>query len=119
MFVATVGLKADVQSRDWFINSGASRHMTFQREILYNYRTFETPKPVGLGDGRTVEALGNGKVKVISRLYHGKKSFGWMTDVLYIPKLTNNLFDVNAAVLRVTWYRLEVFTAGFKTRRGS
>ena len=34
MFVATVGLKANVQSRDWLIDSGASRHMTFQREVL-------------------------------------------------------------------------------------
>ena len=39
-------------------------------------------------------------MKVISRLYHGKKSFGWMTDVLYIPKLTNNLFSVHVATLK-------------------
>ena len=61
IFVATVGLKADVQSKDWLIDSGASRHITFQREVLYNYRTFETPEPVGLGDGRTGETLGTGK----------------------------------------------------------
>ena len=100
MFVATVGLKADAQSRDWLIDSGASRHMTFQREVLHNYTEFETPQPVGLGDGRTVEALGTGKVKVVSQLYHEKKKVGWMTDVLYVPKLTNNLFSVHAATLK-------------------
>ena len=46
MFVATVALKADVQGRDWLIDSGASRYMIFQREVLYNYRTFETPEPL-------------------------------------------------------------------------
>ena len=97
MFVASVGLKADAQDKNWIIDSGASRHMTFQGEILYNYKEFETPEPVGLGDGRTVSALGSGKVKVVSHLYHNKKIAGWMTDVLYVPKLTSNLFSVNAA----------------------
>ena len=36
--------------------------MTFQGEILYNYKEFETPEPVGLGDGRTVSALGSSKI---------------------------------------------------------
>ena len=100
MFVASVGLKADAQNKTWIIDSGASRHMTFQGEILYNYKEFETPEPVGLGDGRTVSALGSGKVKVVSQLYHNKKVAGWMTDVLYVPKLTSNLFSVNAATLK-------------------
>ena len=34
MFVATVGLKADTQSNDWIVDSGASRHMTFESTIL-------------------------------------------------------------------------------------
>ena len=100
MFVASVGLKADAQNKNWIIDSGASRHMMFQREILYNCKEFETPEPVGLGDGRTVSALGSGKVKVVSQLYHNKKVAGWMTDVLYVPKLTRNLFSVNAATLK-------------------
>ena len=74
--------------------------MPFQGEILYNYKEFETPEPVGLGDGCTVSALGSGKVKVVSQLYHNKKVAGWMTDVLYVPKLTSNLFSINAATLK-------------------
>ena len=49
MFVASVGLKADALGKNWIIDSGADRHMTFQGKILYNY-----PEPVGLGDGCTV-----------------------------------------------------------------
>ena len=100
LFVATLGLKADTQQEDWIIDSGASRHMTFQKDVLSYYRKFETPEPVGLGDGRTVNALGTGKVKIMSYLYHGKKTVGWMTDVLYVPKLTSNLFSVHAAALK-------------------
>ena len=34
MFVTTVGLKAEMKDEDWIIDSGASRHMTFQRTII-------------------------------------------------------------------------------------
>ena len=76
--------------------------MMFQREILYNYKEFETLVPVGFGDGHTVSVLGSGKVKNESQLYHNKKVAGSMTDVLYVPKLTSNLFSVNAATLKGT-----------------
>ena len=65
MFVATVGLRVDTQSNDWIIDSGASRYMTFESSVLHNYKDFEAPEPVGLGGGRTVLAIGVGKVKVI------------------------------------------------------
>ena len=100
MFVASVGLKADAQNKNWIIDSGASGHMTFQGKILYNYNEFETPAPVELDDGRTISALDSGKVKVVSQLYHNKKVAGWMTYVLYVPKLTSNLFSGNAATLK-------------------
>ena len=74
--------------------------MMFQGEILYNYKEFETPEPVGLGDSHTISALGSGKVEVVSQLYHNKKVAGWITDVLYVPKLTSNLFSVNASTLK-------------------
>ena len=83
MFVATLGLRGDTQSNDWIIDSGASRHMTFKSSVLHNYKDFEALEPVGLGDGRTVSAIGIGKVKVITQLHNGKRVVCWMTDVLY------------------------------------
>ncbi len=38
--------------------------MTSQMQYLTNYRAFDTPEKVGLGDGRVVEALGAGNVRV-------------------------------------------------------
>ena len=70
---------------------------TFQRDALREYREFEYPEPVQLGDGRMVNALGAGKVKMISQLIPGRKVTGWMTEVLYVPKLTSNLFSVHFA----------------------
>ena len=36
----------------------------------------------------------------MSQIYHNKKVAGWMTDVFYVPKLTSNLFSVNAVTLK-------------------
>ena len=96
-FVATVGLKAEERCESWIIDSGASRHMTFQKELLHDYREFKTPEPVGLGDGHTVEALGTGRVRIITEPHHRRRVPGWMTNVLYVPKLAGNLFSVRAA----------------------
>ena len=96
-FVAMSGLKAEERCEDWITDSGASRHMTFQKELLRDYREFKTPQSVGLGDGHAVEALGAGRIKFTTEIRGGKKIPSWMTDVLYVPKLAGNLFSVCAA----------------------
>ncbi len=60
-------------------------------------RAFDTPEKVGLGDGRIVEALGVGnvRVKMVFKLSDCKKAV--MYNVYSIPKLVCNLFAVRAA----------------------
>ena len=48
MFVATMRLKADTQDSEWIIDSGASRHMTFQYNILSEYKKFDNPDQFNL-----------------------------------------------------------------------
>ena len=38
MFVAKVGLKASTPSSEWIIDSGANHYMTFEKNILQQYR---------------------------------------------------------------------------------
>ena len=64
----------------------------------YNdYEEFATPEPESLGNGYTTPAIGCGKVNITTRQSNGEKIVVWMTDVLYVPKLTNSLFSVHAA----------------------
>ena len=48
----------------WLIDSGASSHMTQNRALLVNYQELRKPEKVSLGDGRTVEAIGNGSIEL-------------------------------------------------------
>jgi len=85
------------QMGTWLIDSGASAHMTHDRNLLLNYHEFEKHSKVGLGDGSTVEAVGVGNVcvRMVFTGIESKKAV--LYDVLYVPKLRCNLFSVRAA----------------------
>ena len=74
--------------------------MTCQQNILQDYKEFNNSESVQLGDGRTVNALGAGRIKVSNQLPCSRESTGWITDVLYVPKLTSNSFSVHTAALK-------------------
>ena len=85
------------QTDVWLVDSGASSHMTWNKELLTDYKMFEKPEKVGLGDGHTVDAFGTGNVhlNMLFKQNHPKKSI--MYKVLHVPQLTCNLFSVRAA----------------------
>ena len=85
------------QTEKWLVDSGASSHMMNERSFLVNYREFQTPEKVGLGDGRTVNAVGIGNVHVNMTFNVSKPKKAVMYNVLYVPKLACNLFSVRAA----------------------
>ena len=48
---------------NWIIDSGASCHMTWEKELFYEYKEL-SGSSMKLGDGRTFEAVGEGTMKV-------------------------------------------------------
>ena len=66
-----------------------------------NYQEFSEPENVALGDGRVVKALGSGSVRM-NMLFQATEATepkrAVLYNVLYVPKLTCNLFSVRAAV---------------------
>ena len=60
------------------------------------------PENVALGDGRVVKALGSGRVHMNMLFPGAEAKKAVLYDVLYVPKLTCNLFSVRAAVAKVT-----------------
>lgn len=106
------------QMGKWLVDSGASSHMTSQSDYLMNYRTFDTPERVGLGDGRVVEALGVGNIrlKMLFKMSDPKRAV--LYDVLYVPKLACNLFSVRAAVSKGNTVRFEQSKCWIRRRTG-
>ena len=85
------------QQVEWLIDSGASKHMTCDQEILQEYQQFSKAQSVKLGDGRVVDALGIGNVNMKMTFKSSNVKDVTMYDVLYVPKLSGNLFSVGAA----------------------
>ena len=48
----------------WLVDSRASSHMTPNKEYFASYRMFDKPEKVHLGDGRVVEAVGVGNIRL-------------------------------------------------------
>ena len=88
------------QQGEWLIDSGASKHMTCDKEKIQEYQEFTKSQSVKLGDGRVVDALGIGNVKLKMTFKLSDVKNVTMYDVLYVPKLSGNLFSVGAATKR-------------------
>ncbi|XP_022794843.1 uncharacterized protein LOC111333514 [Stylophora pistillata] len=82
----------------WVIDSGASSHMTTEKHVLVNFQEFAEPENVALGDGCVVKALGSGNVRMNMLFQATESKKAVLYDVLYVPKLTCNLFSVRVVV---------------------
>ena len=51
-------------SHEWCVDSGASKHMTNNNEILHDFKHYDEPRPVYLGDKRYVLSYGEGKLRL-------------------------------------------------------
>eukprot|EP00794_Sanderia_malayensis_P004146 gene4146-4698_t len=50
-------------SNGWYVDSGATKHMTFQKDELQDYTAYKESIPIRIGDDSIIEAYGEGKDK--------------------------------------------------------
>ena len=81
----------------WLVDSGASRHMTYRGDYFTMYQPFSVPERVSLGDGRVVEAVGVGTIRLNMLLKVSNAKTATMYNVLHVSQLACNLFSVRAA----------------------
>lgn len=78
----------------WYLDSGASKHVTFQRERFTSYATIKASK-IYLGDNFTCDAIGKGTVEVCLKNDNGDLCKYTLVDVLHVPGLAKNLLSVS------------------------
>jgi transposase InsO family protein len=78
---------------DWIVDSGATKHMTYRREFFGAFDPSHRQK-VRLADNSVTisEGIGSGSLIYIDE--QGQQVTRMMDDVLYVPKLANNLISV-------------------------
>lgn len=82
---------------DWYLDSGASDHMTCKREWFIDYVQIDPPVSVRIGNGNSIYAYGRGNINVRAfnnRCWENKH----LADVLYVPEIHLNLFSSSCAL---------------------
>ena len=87
---------SDKKPGEWIVDSGASSHMDHDENDFTNLVYFDQPQKVKVGDGKYVEALGEGTVKLKVRI-GSKVKKRRLKKVLFVPSLAYNLLSVGKA----------------------
>lgn len=74
---------------EWWVDCGASGHMSPFRDLFASYLPYNKPKYVRMGDGRPHRALGSGSIRITK----GNGFVEVLHNVDYVPELRQNLFS--------------------------
>lgn len=90
-------LAAASRTESWFLDSGASDHMCYNRDWYVVFEHLPTPLPVRVGNGEVILAHGRGDINISA--YDGKNWIAkHLKDVLYVPDIQLNLFSSGCAM---------------------
>ena len=95
--VAAMGVSAVNWDHDWVLDSGASKHITGNRDLLTNIRETDHNTSVTFANGTVSEAKYMGDA-----LLDTDTATILLRDVLYVPAAAANLFSVTTASRRDT-----------------
>ena len=84
-----------MKNSGWIIDSGATQHMTFDKDSLSDYVEFKQPCIVNLGDNGAIFAYGKGTYHIVADLKNSIRPIA-LQDVLYLPDIGKNLLSVQA-----------------------
>lgn len=81
-----------LDDEDWYLDSGATKHMTNQRRFFSKFLEFKHPEKIGLADKTGIDAIGIGEVIVCIKKGDHEGEI-CLKNVLYVPTLSMNLFS--------------------------
>ena len=96
-FISEVMLSECVNESAWFLDSGASDHMSNKRCWFSHFEALDDAIPVRVGDGNIIYAHGRGIINILA--FDGNQ---WnekqLKDVLFVPEIRLNLFSAGCVL---------------------
>ncbi len=92
--MAITGSGASMKTSKWYVDSGASAHMNFDRSVFADYEHV-TPFPAKMGDKSTSTAMGRGNVH-LQLLVNGVTRMCMLRNVLHVRSFAIFLISVSA-----------------------
>src|SRR6266404_1050304 len=88
---------------DWYLDTGASQHITNNPNKFFKYELFKKPKFVRVGSGKKLQVHGPGDLQVDIHV-NGRWNAAMLSNVWYVKGFSNNLFSVQSTLQRnSTW----------------
>ena len=84
-----------VNYQSWIVDSGATQHMTNDKQWFTTSVELNSPRNVEVGDGRTVKATAIGNISLQLCLPDGSTKYCNLKNVLFVPNLAHNLLSVS------------------------
>src|SRR6184192_1852345 len=81
----------------WCIDSGATQHITSNKESLSTYEILEPPRKIYLADNHIIMAKGIGNIP-LQLIVNGKMTAATLHEVLHAPDIHDNLISVDRIV---------------------
>ena len=95
--MASVGSHlANPTDTDWYVDSGASSHMSPFRDLFLNFKNIRNI-PIRVGNNEVVHATSMGNIS-IPLVANGQTMDVVLNNVLYMPDLSNNLFSTSSCM---------------------
>lgn len=98
--VTSLGLMAtdeicavETNSLDWWIDNGATRHVTNRQEFFVDFKEFAEPCSIQATGKETLRPIGKGTIRILSKV-KDKSEEMTLNDVWYVPNISKNLFSV-------------------------
>src|SRR6267143_205838 len=88
---------------NWYLDTGASQHITNNPNKFIKYELFKKPKFVRVGSGKKLQVHGQGNLQVDIHV-NGRWNAAMLSNVWYVKGFSNNLFSVQSTLQRnSTW----------------
>lgn len=86
----------NTSEEDWYIDNGATRHITNTPKYFVDFKRFENPCSIQAAGKEVLTAIGSGTIRFVSNV-NNRRSTLTLIDVWYVPNVSRNLFSVLAA----------------------
>ncbi|GBM08697.1 hypothetical protein AVEN_52772-1 [Araneus ventricosus] len=97
---------SEILSDTWYIDNGASKHMTMNDKSFIEFENFQSPQGITKANGKVLPALGKGTLEIVT-VINNKKQFKELKDVWNVPEISKNLFSLLATHDRYSNSRFE------------
>jgi len=85
-------LAAEPNVEDWFVDNGATKHVTSRSDWFSSFSKFTNSYSIGTAGDERLVAVGSGTIEVAA-VVNGKNHRFLLKDVWYVPKIARNLFS--------------------------